>query len=78
MVAAPFVPGLGAVAPPLAGMAGMPLARFLLLDSLGAILWSGLFAGFGFLAGPEIMALVPLALRFGAWVALAAGIALGV
>jgi len=78
LVAAPFVPGLGAVAPPLAGMAGMPLARFLLLDSLGAILWSGLFAGLGFLAGPEIMALVPLALRFGAWVALAAGIALGV
>ena len=42
LVAAPFVPGLGAVAPPLAGMARMPVARFLLLDSLGALLWAAL------------------------------------
>jgi membrane protein DedA with SNARE-associated domain len=78
LVAAPFVPGLGAVAPPLAGMAGMPLVRFVLLDSLGAVLFSGLFAGLGFAAGPELIALLHLAMRFGAWVALAAGVALGV
>ena len=36
------------------------------------------FAGFGFLAGPELIVLVHLGLRFGAWVGLAAGIALGV
>lgn len=77
LVAAPFVPGLGAVAPPLAGMAQMPIARFLLLDSAGAFLWSGLLAGSGFLAGPELMALVQAGLRYGAWVALAAGAALG-
>lgn len=77
LVAAPFVPGLGAVAPPLAGMAGMPVGRFLLLDSAGALLWSALFAGAGFLAGPELMALVQVGLRYGAGVALAAGVALG-
>jgi membrane protein DedA with SNARE-associated domain len=77
LVAAPFIPGFGAVAPPLAGMSGMPLARFILLNSLGALLWSVLLAGFGFLAGPELIALVHLGLRFGAWVGLAAGIALG-
>jgi membrane protein DedA with SNARE-associated domain len=77
LVAAPFIPGFGAVAPPLAGMSGMPLVRFILLDALGALLWSALFAGFGFLAGPELIALVHLGLRFGAWVGLAAGIALG-
>src|SRR5438270_7360268 len=64
LVAAPFVPGLGAVAPPLAGMAGMPVARFLLLDSLGALLWSALLAGVGFVAGPELMALVRSGLEF--------------
>ncbi len=77
LVAAPCVPGLGAVAPPLAGMAGMPVGRFLLLDSAGALLWSALFASAGFLAGPELMALVQVGLRYGAGVALAAGVALG-
>ena len=77
LVAAPFVPGLGAVAPPLAGMAGMPVARFLLLDSLGALLWSALLAGIGFVAGPELMALVQVGLRFGAWLGLAAGVVVG-
>jgi membrane protein DedA with SNARE-associated domain len=78
LVAAPFVPGLGAVAPPLAGMARMPLSRFLLLDSLGTFVWSALFAGIGYAAGPELMALVQVGLRFGAWVALAAGVGLGI
>ena len=77
LVAAPFVPGLGAIAPPLAGMAGMPLARFMLLDSLGAVLWSALFAGLGFLAGPELIALVQVGLRFGVWLGLAGGVVLG-
>ena len=129
LVAAPFVPGLGAVAPPLAGMAGMPVARFLLLDSLGALLWgargdpliykrarefsrdvvlfeeppgflerrltvlvyvdvvvqvplergwiSALLAGIGFVAGPELTALVQVGLRFGAWLGLAAGVVVG-
>src|SRR5438105_14307746 len=57
LVAAPFVPGLGAVAPPLAGMAGMPVGRFLLLDGAGAALFAGAFGGAGFVAGPELMAL---------------------
>ena len=78
LVAAPFVPGLGAVAPPLAGMAGMPVGRFLLLDFAGAFLWSALLAGAGFAAGPGLMALVHAGLRFGAWICLAAGVALGV
>jgi membrane protein DedA with SNARE-associated domain len=77
LVAAPFVPGLGAVAPPLAGMARMPVLRFLALDSLGAVLWSALLAGIGFVAGPELMALVQVGLRFGAWLALGAGVGIG-
>jgi membrane protein DedA with SNARE-associated domain len=77
LVAAPFVPGLGAVAPPLAGMARMPVGRFLLLDGAGALLFTTAFAGAGFAAGPELIALVQIGLRYGAWLALGAGIGIG-
>jgi membrane protein DedA with SNARE-associated domain/rhodanese-related sulfurtransferase len=38
---AKFIPGLGIVAPPVAGQTGMKLSRFLLFDSGGAIIWVG-------------------------------------
>jgi membrane protein DedA with SNARE-associated domain/rhodanese-related sulfurtransferase len=38
---AKFVPGLSIVAPPVAGQTGMSLARFLLFDSGGAVIWVG-------------------------------------
>jgi membrane protein DedA with SNARE-associated domain len=77
LLAAPFVPGLGAVAPPLAGMAGMPLARFLLLDSFGVLVWSAAFTGIGYLAGPDLIVLVHVGMRYGGWLGLSAGIAVG-
>ena len=77
LVAAPFVPGLGAVAPPLAGMALMPLGRFLLLDSLGTAAWSIAFTGIGYLAGPDLIELVRVGMRYGGWLGLSAGIAVG-
>ena len=45
---AKFVPGLDAVMPPLSGAERVPLARFFALDALGSILWSGCYAGLGF------------------------------
>jgi membrane protein DedA with SNARE-associated domain len=77
LVAAPFVPGLGAVAPPLAGMAGMPVGRFLLLDAAGALLFAAALGGAGFVAGPELMALLHVGLKYGAWLAMVVGIAVG-
>ena len=77
LVAAPWVPGLAAVAPPLAGMARMPVSRFLALDAIGVLVWSALFAGLGYMAGPELIALVHTGLRYGGWVALVAGLAFG-
>jgi membrane protein DedA with SNARE-associated domain len=41
LLIAKFVPGLNTVAPPMAGMTGMSPWRFLLFDSLGAVLWAG-------------------------------------
>jgi len=43
LVFAKFIPGLSALAPPIAGQAGMPYARFLLLDLIGSALWGGAF-----------------------------------
>src|ERR1700736_4062587 len=48
LVFAKFVPGLGSVAPPLAGIFHMRPARFLLFDVLGALLWSSAYVGLGF------------------------------
>jgi RND family efflux transporter MFP subunit len=36
-----FVPGLGTVAPPLAGMTGVGIGQFLLVDGLGSVLYGG-------------------------------------
>ena len=38
---AKFLPGLNTVAPPMAGMIGMRLHRFLLWDAAGALVWAG-------------------------------------
>ena len=43
VVVAKFVPGLGTVAPPLAGMAGVKVGRFLLADGLGFAALRGQF-----------------------------------
>jgi rhodanese-related sulfurtransferase len=38
---AKFIPGLAILAPPVAGQSGIPLASFLLFDTIGATLWVG-------------------------------------
>ena len=44
-----FIPGMSAVAAPLAGSGGLNLPQFLVFDLLGSILWSGSFLGLGYL-----------------------------
>src|SRR5215472_8781633 len=39
LVAAKFLPGMSTVAPPLAGLSGMPASRFLAVDLLGSFLY---------------------------------------
>jgi membrane protein DedA with SNARE-associated domain len=58
LLVAKFVPGLNAAATPLAGVIGMPIARFLLHDAAGVLLWAGsyLFAGYAFAGQLEIVA----------------------
>jgi len=49
LVAAKFIPGLGAVMPPLAGALGVRTGRFLLLDSLGSLFYGGFYIAAGYL-----------------------------
>jgi membrane protein DedA with SNARE-associated domain/rhodanese-related sulfurtransferase len=44
-----FVPGLSAVATPVAGMIRMPLGQFLMWDGLGALAWVSLYLTLGFI-----------------------------
>lgn len=72
-----FVPGLNAAAPPLAGIIGMSLREYLLLDTLSALLWAGAFTGLGRLFSRQLDALAGYARGFGGAVLLllAAGLA---
>jgi membrane protein DedA with SNARE-associated domain/rhodanese-related sulfurtransferase len=54
VVVAKFVPGLGTVAPPLAGMAGISLGRFLFFDGAGSLLYGGCFILLGYFFGYQI------------------------
>ena len=53
LVLAKFVPGLGAVAPPLAGVVGIGVPRFVIFDSLGIVSASAILLAAGYsLGGP--------------------------
>lgn len=54
LLLAKFLPGLNTVAPPMAGMIGMRLSRFLLWDGAGALLWSGAYLAAGLLLADQI------------------------
>jgi len=54
LLVAKFIPGLGTVAPPLAGIVQMRPQRFLLFDLGGAALWAGAFLSAGYVFSGEI------------------------
>jgi membrane protein DedA with SNARE-associated domain/rhodanese-related sulfurtransferase len=49
VVFAKFLPGMGTLAPPLAGMSGARTGRFLLFDALGSLVYCGSLLSLGFL-----------------------------
>lgn len=69
LVLAKFVPGLGTVAPPLAGVVDLGLPRFLLFDSLGILSITTILLAAGYSLGGPIG-------RLGRWVATEGGWAL--
>ncbi|MCZ6828894.1 MAG: VTT domain-containing protein [Gammaproteobacteria bacterium] len=74
LLVAKFVPGLQTIAPPMAGLTGMPVLRFLTLDTAGAALWAAVVAWLGFLFSSQ---LTEIAVRFVELGGLAAGILVG-
>ena len=65
LIVAKFVPGLGLVAPPLAGATRMGVARFVLYSLLGGSLWVGAALLGGVLLRPQIEQLLPHAAGLG-------------
>ena len=60
-----FIPGLNAVAAPLAGNSRSPYWRFLLYDGAGAAIWSGAYLALGYLFSDQLETLLAYASRMG-------------
>ncbi|HZT62850.1 MAG TPA: DedA family protein/thiosulfate sulfurtransferase GlpE [Burkholderiales bacterium] len=67
LVLAKFIPGLSGIAPPLAGATRLPWAYFLLLNSLGVVIWAGVAIGAGMLFHAEIDRLLSRMDGLGSW-----------
>ncbi len=65
LLLAKFIPGLGTVAPPLAGIFGVSPPRFLLYDALGALFWAECFVGLGYLFSHQLERVAAYAARLG-------------
>ena len=71
LLVAKFVPGLNTAAPSLAGIFRMPVRRFLIFDSLGALFWVITVTSLGLIFSDQ---LERIALRWGGWlIAVVAG-----
>ena len=60
-----FIPGLNVVAPPLAGGSGSHIGRFLLFDSLGALIWVTTYIAVGYAFKDELELVLGYAIRTG-------------
>src|SRR6266852_4336899 len=67
LLLAKFVPGLGTIAPPLAGIFHMRFGRFLFYDAAGAIFWAGGFLGLGYAFSGESERIAEHAAALGGW-----------
>jgi len=76
LVFAKFLPGVSTVAPPLAGIVGIPFGQFLLLDGLAALIWAGAWIALGYLFSGAIELVAAEVARLGNWVLLVVGAAL--
>lgn len=60
-----FIPGLNAVAAPMAGSSGAPIGRFVLYDSVGAFFWLSTYVLLGYLFSDQLEVVAGQALRLG-------------
>ena len=76
LLIAKFFPGLSTMAPPLAGMVGVGRGPFIVLDSLGAMIWAGAWMGLGYLFTDALELVAARAARLGNYALLIVGAAL--
>jgi len=67
LLVAKFVPGLGLVTPPLAGIFHMRFRRFLLFDGLGSMFWAGAYLGLGYAFSGQIERVAAYLASMGGW-----------
>jgi membrane protein DedA with SNARE-associated domain/rhodanese-related sulfurtransferase len=67
LLIAKFIPGLNAMAAPLSGIIRMGWRRFVLFDSLGALLWSSAFMITGYVFSGELERIAARAAYLGEW-----------
>ena len=67
LLVAKFLPGLGLVTPPLAGIFHMRFRRFLLFDAMGSLLWAGAFLTAGYVFSGQIEHLAARLASLGGW-----------
>jgi membrane protein DedA with SNARE-associated domain len=76
LLIAKFVPGLNAVAVPVAGTSHMPLARFAIYQAAGTLIWASTFLALGFAFRRQLARLVELAFQVSSSVAVVFGLPL--
>lgn len=75
---AKFIPGISTVAPPMAGVYGVSLWKFVAMDGAGASVWAGAFLFAGWWFSGRIEAVAAHAERLGGWLGMAlAGVCVG-
>jgi membrane protein DedA with SNARE-associated domain len=77
LVLAKFIPGMGIVTTPMAGVMRMPLARFLLLDGTGVALWATLYLGLGVVFRRQLEDVAAIVARTGVSLAVVVTCAIG-
>jgi membrane protein DedA with SNARE-associated domain len=65
LIVGKLVPGISALATPMAGVYGLARSRFLLFDGLGILVWIGTFELLGYLFSDQLEDVVSYASRFG-------------
>ena len=74
LVIAKFVPGLTTIAPPLAGIVGVPFPRFVVYSAAGGFLWAGGWSSVGYVAGDAFQQLlIQRGSQIGTWLLWGAG-----
>jgi membrane protein DedA with SNARE-associated domain len=77
LLLAKFLPGLSAVATPLAGIFQMNIRRFLAYDAMGATLWAGTYLGLGYIFSNQIEQIAMRMQQLGGGMLLFLGIFIG-